>query len=88
MADSGFEIQFHFCPTCGTTVYWETEKYPDRCGIAVGCFADPTFPPPVMSMYEQFKHFWLHLPPGISHLVLGIDADGRPMTSTADEVIE
>jgi hypothetical protein len=23
MADSGFEIRFHFCPNCGTGVFWE-----------------------------------------------------------------
>jgi hypothetical protein len=80
MADSGFQVHLYFCPDCGTTVYWETDKYPDRCGIAVGCFADPTFPPPVMSMYEECKHPWLSVPPDIEHLVLGIDADGRPMT--------
>jgi hypothetical protein len=78
-ADSGFEIRFYFCPECGSTVYWETSKYPDRCGIAVGCFADPTFPPPTLSMYEHYKHHWLSVPPNIEHLTLGISADGRPM---------
>jgi hypothetical protein len=23
IADSGFEIRFHFCPNCGTSVFWE-----------------------------------------------------------------
>jgi hypothetical protein len=55
MADSGFVIRFHFCPECGTSVYWETDKYPDRCGIAVGCFADPAFPAPVLSMWEVLR---------------------------------
>jgi len=46
MADSGFEIRFHFCPHCGTSVFWEGDKNPATCGVAVGCFADPDFPPP------------------------------------------
>jgi hypothetical protein len=50
IADSGFGVQLHFCPECGTTVFWETDKYPDRIGIAAGCFADPTFPTPTLSM--------------------------------------
>ena len=79
-ADSGFGVRLYFCPECGTTVYWETDKYPDRCGIAVGCFADPTFPPPTLSMYEESKHPWLGLPAAIEHLDLGFGADGRPMT--------
>jgi hypothetical protein len=45
-ADSGLEIRFYFCPECGTSVYYESDKSPDLCGIAVGCFADPGFPPP------------------------------------------
>lgn len=45
MADSGFEIRFHFCPNCGTSVFWEGDRNPATYGIAVGCFADPDFPP-------------------------------------------
>jgi hypothetical protein len=79
-ADSGLTVRYYFCPTCGTTVYWEADKYPDQCGTAAGCFADPTFPAPVMSMWEESKHPWLTLPASIvDHLELGLGADGRPM---------
>src|ERR1700744_1931369 len=37
VADSGYEIRFHFCPNCGTSVYWEGDKNPGNRGIAVGC---------------------------------------------------
>jgi hypothetical protein len=63
-ADSGFEIRFHFCPNCGSSVFWEGDRNPDYCGIAVGCFADPTFPAPASSGYEESMHPWLGLPPG------------------------
>ena len=46
MADSGFAIRFHFCPRCGSSVFWEGDRSPTTCGIAVGCFADPDFPAP------------------------------------------
>lgn len=37
-------ISFHFCPTCGSSVYWHLDLRPDDYGIAVGGFADPDFP--------------------------------------------
>lgn len=44
IADSGFEIRFHFCPNWGSSVFWEGDRGLDHYGIAVGCFADPDFP--------------------------------------------
>ena len=46
IADSGFENRFHFCPNCGSTVFWEGDRAPEYCGITVGSFADPNFPAP------------------------------------------
>jgi len=43
---SGFEIRFHFCPNCGSNVYWESDRTPEYYGITVGSFADPGFPAP------------------------------------------
>jgi hypothetical protein len=79
VADSGAEVKFYFCPTCGTTVVWESNKYPDDYGIAVGCFADPSFPVPMRSVFEESKHLWLELPPGIERLAKGLNPDGTPM---------
>jgi len=67
MADSGFEIRFHFCPNCGTSVYWEGDRNPGNRGIAVGCFADPDFPAPSSSGWEESMHRWLGLPDGTEH---------------------
>src|SRR6516162_6203620 len=33
-ADSGYRIRFHFCPSCGTTLYWEGDRNPAVCGVA------------------------------------------------------
>jgi len=77
-ADSGFGIRMHFCPECGTTVYLETDKTPDICGIPVGCFADPDFPGPTLSVWEETRHSWLSLPADMGHLAKGVGVDGRP----------
>jgi hypothetical protein len=63
IADSGFEIRFHFCPNCGSSVFWEGDRSPTTCGIAVGCFAEPNFPTPTSSGWEESMHPWLGLPP-------------------------
>jgi hypothetical protein len=61
------KISFHFCPTCGSSVYWHLDLRPDHYGIAVGAFADPDFPLPTLSVWEQNKHSWINLPEGMQH---------------------
>lgn len=80
VANSGFAVHFHFCPNCGSSVYWVSDKQPDYLGVAVGCFADPTFPLPIRSVWEESKHPWLGLPLDIVHLELGVNPDGTPTT--------
>jgi hypothetical protein len=78
-ADSGFENRFHFCPTCGSNVFWEGDRAPDYCGVTVGCFADPEFPAPTISIYEEAMHSWFSPPDGVEHL-----AGGFPMAPPPD----
>lgn len=67
--DSGAWLSFQFCPTCGSTVFWENERLPDIVSVAVGAFADPKFPPPARTVFTQTKHEWLDFPADIpSHL--------------------
>ena len=61
-ADSGHSVTFHFCPLCGSTVYWELSGYPDVIAIAVGSFATPQFPEPRISVYERCRHPWAMRP--------------------------
>jgi hypothetical protein len=42
----GRKVRMHFCPTCGTTVFWEADLRPNHISVAVGAFPDPNFPPP------------------------------------------
>lgn len=59
--DSGGTVSFHFCPHCGSTVYWELSSVPEAYAVAVGAFADPTFPAPRVSVYEERRHDWVDL---------------------------
>ncbi len=68
--DSGGTVSFHFCPHCGSTVYWELSSVPEAYAVAVGAFGDPAFPAPRVSVYEARRHGWVDLTglPGIEHL--------------------
>jgi hypothetical protein len=58
LGDSGEPATFRFCPVCGSTVYWELTGVPGFVAVAVGMFADPGFPPPHVSVYEERQHPW------------------------------
>ncbi len=69
ISDEGNEVSFHFCPVCGSTVHYAVAGYDeDRIAIPVGAFADPGFPMPTVSVYEERKHAWVGLAEGIEHL--------------------
>jgi hypothetical protein len=59
LGDSGEPITFNFCPVCGSTVYWELTGAPGFVAVAVGGFADPSFPPPRHSVYDDRRHSWV-----------------------------
>ena len=59
LGDSCKPITFQFCPGCGSTVYWEISNAPGLIAVAVGAFADPSFPPPRHSVYEEQRHSWV-----------------------------
>ena len=61
MADSGQPFVTHFCPTCGTSMYWRAAKLPGLVGVAVGAFADRSFPSPVRSVWERSRHAWIEV---------------------------
>lgn len=67
--DAGTQARFHFCPRCGATVYFEPggEGMQDFLAIPVGAFADPGFPTPTVSVYEERMHAWVVPPPDAEH---------------------
>ncbi|HET7396481.1 MAG TPA: GFA family protein [Gammaproteobacteria bacterium] len=68
IAESGNTTRFQFCPECGSTVFWQFDALPGFITVTVGAFADPNFPQPHVSVYEEYRHPWVHLPDGIEHL--------------------
>jgi hypothetical protein len=56
--EGGSRVTFRFCPSCGSTMYWELSAVPGHIAIAVGMFADPGFPAPRVSVWERRRHPW------------------------------
>jgi hypothetical protein len=67
-------LKFHFCPKCGSTVYWQSANHPGRYGIAVGAFADPHFPQPARSVFERSRHGWVSFAGDIPGFTAGRDS--------------
>ena len=59
------EHAFHFCPDCGSQVFYTEPTEPDLIVVSVGSFADPSFPPPTESGYHHRRHLWLELPDSV-----------------------
>lgn len=59
VGESGKRAVFSFCPRCGVTVAYVTEHMPGVTAIPVGTFADPSFPTPQYSVWEERRHSWV-----------------------------
>lgn len=68
--DLGLDIEFHFCPKCGSNVHW---IYDGVNVVAVGCYADPEFPQPTVSLYAKRRHSWVPAIKAIPSFVGGRD---------------
>ena len=73
VADSGNRATFHFCPECGSDVYYEIDgkfddKFNDLVAVPLGAFDDPFFLTPAFSVWESRKCEWLEIVgPDIEH---------------------
>ncbi|HEX5237216.1 MAG TPA: GFA family protein [Sphingomicrobium sp.] len=66
VADSGNRATFHFCPECGSDVYYRIDgkfddEFNDLVAIPVGAFDDPFFLTPAFSVWEERKHDWVEI---------------------------
>lgn len=69
VGDEGSKVVFSFCPKCGATVHYSVEGYDEEnIAVPVGAFADPGFPAPTISVYEERMHAWVGLPAGAEHM--------------------
>jgi hypothetical protein len=59
VGDSGGRATFRFCPLCGSTVAFVSASLPSLVAVPIGAFADPKFPSPHFSVYEERKHSWV-----------------------------
>lgn len=68
VGDEGSHGRFRFCASCGATLYWTVDEMPGVIMIPVGAFAEPGFPAPTVSVYEERRHDWVGLPANIEHI--------------------
>ena len=65
---SGGSVDIYFCPDLRSSVFSEASVYPDIRGVAVGCFADPSFAPPQLVGWNAERHEWVNFPSNITHI--------------------
>jgi hypothetical protein len=65
--DGSKDITFHFCPECGATVFYICSDAPDVFAVPIGAFADPSFPPPTVSVFGSRRHPWVSVPAATQH---------------------
>jgi len=70
---------FHFCPDCGSQVFYTEPTEPDLIVVSVGSFADPSFPPPAESGYDSRRHPWVGLPEEIRRYAPEVWDSVRPL---------
>lgn len=61
VGESGRWAKFHFCPTCAGNVFYEIEARPGMVSVLAGGFADPAFPEPKVSVYDDLRCPWFGL---------------------------
>jgi hypothetical protein len=73
------EHVFHFCPDCGSQVFYTEPTEPELVVVSVGAFADPTFPPPTESGYDSRRHPWIGLPASVARHAPELWATVQPL---------
>lgn len=59
------EQERHFCPTCGTTLYWYISSLNELIGVAGGCFGELDLGEPPVSVTHAKKLAWVELPQSV-----------------------
>lgn len=70
----GRALQNHFCPTCGSTLFWYLDLRPNHIGVAVGAFNDRDFRRPLASLWEMSIYSWVTLPRRLQRHQFGLPA--------------
>ncbi len=73
------EHVFHFCPDCGSQVFYTEPDDPELIVVSTGAFADPSFPPPTESGYDWRRHTWIGLPDSVRRYARELWDPARPL---------
>lgn len=68
VADSGATASYFFCSECGSTLFYRLDKFPGLTAVPIGAFADPNFPAPRHSVWEERKHAWVEVTGDVEHV--------------------
>ena len=60
-SDEGYWVAQSFCPSCGSTIFYEIERRPGMISIPAGGFADPDFPAPRIAVYGSRRSPWVRI---------------------------
>lgn len=63
--ESGSRTKCWFCPDCGTRLYHQSARSPDRVTVKGGTLDDTDELSPVAHLWVSRKQSWLILPPGV-----------------------
>lgn len=61
IGDSGKAVAFHFCPSCGSTLFWKPAFRPGMTAVALGCFEDKDGLEPTQGVYDHHGLSWVRL---------------------------
>ena len=63
------DTTYHFCPECGSTVYYGGGNFPELVAIPLGALDDPYIvDSPDYSVWERRKHDWVDInDPDVEH---------------------
>jgi hypothetical protein len=75
------EHVFHFCPNCGSQVFYTEPDEPDLVVVSTGAFADSSFPPPTESGYDWRRHPWIGLPDSIGRYSTALWDPVKPLVA-------
>lgn len=61
IGDDGGTIKYHFCPTCGVSVWYENSGLPEAVMVPAGALAPADLPAPSVSVYQARCPAWLRV---------------------------
>jgi hypothetical protein len=62
ISEAGNRVKFQFCSSCGSTVLWKTEAFPQAMGVAGGSFDDTDWLEPQLHVWAKAAQRWITFP--------------------------